>query len=97
LAGRWSGGPDGCLYAERLAAALVCFGLLIAAITRTTTLRARFALLLGVTPTVIFTSSVVTTSGLEITAGLAHAAAVLGLVDRPLGARPWWTWAVSGS
>jgi hypothetical protein len=84
------------LYAERLAGAAVSFALLTLAAVLATGRWVRVALMLAVTPAVLFASSVVGTSGIEITAAVAHAAAVLSLAERPIGQGPWRAWAVSG-
>lgn len=85
------------LYAERMTVALLCLGLLAIALHHSKATWTRLSVLLAVTPTVLFISSAVTTSGIEITAGLAHTATVLALLDRPPGKRPWIGWALSGS
>lgn len=92
-----AGGSRPALYAERLIVAVLCLGFLAIALHYSKATWTRLAVLLAGTPTVLFMSSAVTTSGIEITAGLAHTATVLALVDRPPGERPWIGWALTGS
>ena len=97
LAARAAGGPTAGLYAERAAAALISLALLAIVLALVPAQWTRLAVLLAISPTVLFISSVANTSGIEISAALAHTAAVLGLADRPIGQGPWRTWAVTGA
>jgi hypothetical protein len=96
LGARVVGTTSAALYVERAVAASMCLALLAMAIVLCRSAWSRLAILVAVTPTVVFISSVVTTSGVEITAALAHGASVLAIA-RGADRRAWWFYATSGS
>jgi hypothetical protein len=96
LAARLAGNAHAALYAERAVAASFSLALLGVALALCTSAWSRLALLIAVTPSVVFMSSAITTSGMEITASLAHGASLLALARSP-NRRLWWVYALTGS
>lgn len=97
LAARAAGDPTAGLYAGRSVAAVTSLALVGIALALSTSQWTRLAVLLAISPAVLFISSAANTSGIEITAALAHTAAVFGLADRPIGQGPWRVWAFTGA
>ena len=96
IAARLAGSPDAALYAGRAAGALVCLILIGIAAFALADGWLLLGLLIVTSPMVLFLAGSVTTSGIEVCAGIAHAATVLALVRRPHDRRLWLAYALSG-
>ncbi|MDQ2726729.1 MAG: DUF2142 domain-containing protein [Actinomycetota bacterium] len=96
LAARAASSPGAALYAGRAAGALLCLLLLGIAAVAFADGWLLVGLLAVTSPMVLFLAGSVTTGGIEICAGIAHAATVLALVRRSHDRRIWLAYAVSG-
>jgi hypothetical protein len=96
LAARLAGSPDAALYAGRAAGAAVCLALLAIAVFAFADPWLRLGLVVVISPMVLFLAGSVTTSGVEVCAGIAQAATLLALVRRPGDRRAWLGYGVSG-
>lgn len=96
LAARIGSSPDAALYAGRAAGAIVCLVLLGLAAFVLSEGWLLIGLLVVASPLVLFLGGSVTTSGIEVCAGIALAATVLALTRRSRDRAVWLAFAVSG-
>ncbi len=96
LAARLGGSPDAALYAGRAAGAVVCLLLLGLAVFAFAEGWLLVGLLVVTSPMVLFLAGSVTTSGIEVCAGIAQAATVLALLRRSNDRGLWLAYALSG-
>ncbi|MDQ6650046.1 MAG: DUF2142 domain-containing protein [Actinomycetota bacterium] len=97
LAARLTGGGTPGLRVARAASALVCLGLLVGAVRCSRQGAAAVGLLLAATPMTFFLAGSITTSGMEIAAGLCAFAAAFAIVGGAREREPWLWFGVGGS
>ncbi|MBV8980944.1 MAG: DUF2142 domain-containing protein, partial [Acidimicrobiia bacterium] len=96
VAARIAGSLPGALYGSRIAGAAMCLGLIALALAVAAPGPMRAAVVVALTPMVVFLASAVSTSGLEIAAAIASTTALCAVLDRRRSRLAWTTLAIAG-